>query len=68
MGSIRLYTGDDGQSHIEEIDPTEHPDWNTLHAVKGIVPGSIATRSPGTYCNASAHAYCPRLSASCVVT
>ena len=27
MGSIRLYTGDDGQSHIEEIDPTTHPAW-----------------------------------------
>ncbi len=36
MGSIRLYTGDDGQSHIEEINPTEHPAWNTLHGVKGI--------------------------------
>ncbi len=37
MASIRLYTGDDGHSHIEEIDPTEHPAWNTLHNAKGIV-------------------------------
>ena len=27
MGSIRLYSGDDGESHIEEIDPTTHPAW-----------------------------------------
>ena len=37
MGSIRLYSGDDGESHIEEIDPTTHPAWNTLHNAKGIV-------------------------------
>ena len=37
MGSIRLYTGDDGQSHIEEIDPTTHPAWTELHNAKGIV-------------------------------
>ena len=37
MGSIRLYTGDDGHSHIEEIDPAEHPEWNTLHRAKGVV-------------------------------
>jgi len=37
MGSIRLYSGDDGESHIEEIDPTIHPAWSTLHNAKGIV-------------------------------
>ena len=37
MGSIRLYSGDDGESHIEEIDPTTHPAWSTLHDAKGIV-------------------------------
>ena len=37
MGSIRLYTGDDGHSHIEEIDPTTHPAWTELHNAKGIV-------------------------------
>ena len=30
MGSIRLYTGDDGHSHIEEIDPPSHPEWSQL--------------------------------------
>ena len=31
MGTWRLYTGSDGQSHIEKIDYKEHADW-----VKGI--------------------------------
>ena len=47
MGSIRLYTGDDGKSHIEEIDPSSHPDWTALHNAKAIVfraspPGSFS--------------------------
>ena len=37
MGSIRLYSGDDGESHIEAIDPASHPDWNQLQNAKGIV-------------------------------
>ena len=37
MGSIRLYSGDDGESHIEEVDPTTHPAWTTLHNAKAIV-------------------------------
>ena len=37
MASIRLYSGDDGESHIEEIDPSSHPDWTPLHNAKGIV-------------------------------
>ena len=37
MASIRLFTGDDGQSHIEEIDPASHPDWTQLHGAQGIV-------------------------------
>ena len=46
MGSIRLYTGDDGHSHIEEIDPTEHPAWNTLHGAKGIL---FRAQQPGFF-------------------
>ena len=47
MGSIRLYSGDDGESHIEEIDPATHTGWTTLHNAKGIVfrsspPGSFS--------------------------
>ena len=37
MGSIRLYTGDDGHSHIEEIDPPSHPEWSQLQNAKGII-------------------------------
>jgi hypothetical protein len=37
MGISRLYTGDDGQSHIEELDLESRPDLTTLHATKGIV-------------------------------
>ena len=25
MGSIRLYSGDDGESHVEAIDPADGP-------------------------------------------
>lgn len=27
MGTYRLYTGSDGQSHVEEIDLSRTPDW-----------------------------------------
>ena len=37
MGSIRLYSGGDGESHIEEIDPSTDPAWTTLQNAKGIV-------------------------------
>ena len=37
MGMTRLFTGADGQSHLEEIDPASRPDLTTLHAAKGVV-------------------------------
>lgn len=37
MGISRLYTGADGQSHIEELDLESHPELATLHAAKSIV-------------------------------
>ena len=38
MGNfIRLYTGKDGQTHIEEQDLATHPELTTLQAAKGIV-------------------------------
>lgn len=33
----RLYSGDDGESHIEELDLAAHPDLTTLHGAKGVV-------------------------------
>ena len=37
MASIRLYSGDDGESHIEVIDPPAHPVWSQLQNAKGII-------------------------------
>jgi quercetin dioxygenase-like cupin family protein len=37
MSMTRLYTGTDGQTHIEEIDPASRPDLTALHATKGVV-------------------------------
>jgi hypothetical protein len=36
MGIYRLYTGDDGQSHIEEQHPSSHPDLTTPQATQPI--------------------------------
>ena len=37
MGFMRIYSGDDGESHIEEMDLESHPSLAELHAAKGIV-------------------------------
>ena len=37
MGMTRLYTGSDGQTHIEHIDPASRPDLTQLHGTKGVV-------------------------------
>src|SRR5438552_18994657 len=39
MGTFRLYTGPDGQSHIEPIDLTKVPDWT-----KGLAATQISFR------------------------
>ncbi len=36
MGFTRLYTGDDGQSHIEELDRAFHPEPTPPQATAGI--------------------------------
>ncbi len=46
MSISRIYTGDDGQSHIEELDLDSHPDLTTLQATKGIV---FRTVEPGRF-------------------
>ena len=46
MGNmIRLYTGKDGQTHIEELDLATHPELTTLQNAKGIV---FRTTKPAT--------------------
>ena len=37
MSMTRLYTGADGQSHLEDVDPASRPDLTKLHATKGVV-------------------------------
>ena len=37
MPITRLYTGPDGQSHLEDMDPSTHPSLTALHATKGVV-------------------------------
>jgi hypothetical protein len=32
MSITRLYTGPDGQSHLEDLDPDKHPSLTTLQA------------------------------------
>ena len=47
MSSItRLYTGPDGQTHIEPLDPATHPELTTLQATKGVV---FRTTQPGYF-------------------
>ncbi len=36
MGTYRLYTGDDGQSHFETIDLAATPEWTTMRDTTGI--------------------------------
>jgi hypothetical protein len=37
MSIIRLYTGDDGETHLQELDLARHPGLTRLHAATGIV-------------------------------
>jgi uncharacterized cupin superfamily protein len=37
MAITRLYTGDDRQTHLEELDLTSHPELTALQSAKGIV-------------------------------
>jgi uncharacterized cupin superfamily protein len=42
MGTFRLYSGDDGQSHIETIDLNETPDWKSAQDATTISFGEAA--------------------------
>jgi hypothetical protein len=46
MGIFRLYTGADGQSHLEELNLASHPELTSLHATAGIV---FRTSEPGRF-------------------
>ena len=42
----RLYTGDDGESHIEDLDLESHRDITTLRSTEGIV---FRSAPPGNF-------------------
>ena len=46
MSFARLYTGDDGRSHIEEMSPESHPDLTNMQSASGIV---FRTVEPGYF-------------------
>ena len=46
MSICRLYTGDDGQSHLEVLDLESHPELGQLQAAKGI---SFRSTPSGTF-------------------
>ena len=46
MSIFRLYTGPDGQSHLEELDLDSHPELTTLQPTKGVV---FRTSQPGYF-------------------
>jgi quercetin dioxygenase-like cupin family protein len=46
MGITRLYTGPDGQTHIEELDLASHPELTSLMATKGVV---FRSAEPGRF-------------------
>lgn len=46
MGMIRLYTGPDGQTHIEHMDLASHPDLTSPQAAARII---FRTAQPGLF-------------------
>ena len=46
MAITRLYTGSDGQAHIEELDPASHPTLTELQGATGI---AFSVAEPGRF-------------------
>ena len=61
---MRLYTGDDGQSHLEELDMEGGgvPNWKDLHNGTGIMFRSTDPGAPVTWHLAPRRQYCITLS------
>ena len=36
MAIVRIYTGDDGESHFEELDQATHPDLTLMNSATGV--------------------------------
>ena len=62
MGIFRLYSGNDGESHIEELDLSSHPDLTALHGAKGVVFRSTAPGHFSDWHNAPRRQYIITLS------
>ena len=60
---MRLYTGDDGQSHLEALDMEGGPpNWKDLHSGTGIMFRSTPPDGPVTWHVAPRRQYCITLS------
>ena len=46
MGIFRLYTGNDGESHMEELALASHPELTALQNARGVV---FRSTPPGTF-------------------
>ena len=46
MGITRLFSGDDGETHMEELDLDSHPELTTLQSTEGIV---FRSTEPGNF-------------------
>ena len=62
MAFFRLYAGDDGVSHLEELDLASCPDLTTLHTAKGVVFRSVAPGYFSDWHNAPRRQYIVTLS------
>ena len=46
MPIVRLYTGSDGQSHVEKLDLASNPELTSMHPAEGIL---FRTSEPGRF-------------------
>ena len=62
MGIFRLYSGSDGESHLEEIDLAGHPELTNQHNVTGVVFRETETGRFSDWHNAPRRQYVVNLS------
>ena len=62
MAIVRIYTGSDGKSHMEELDLASNPDLTTLHDAQGILFRTSEVGSFSDFHNAPRRQYVITLS------
>ena len=62
MGIFRLYSGNDGESHLEEIDLADHPELTAQHNVAGVIFRESPTGRFSDWHNAPRRQYVVNLS------